>query len=156
MSSKASDVKKLQDNLSTIRKIAGWSAQELGKKIGVTKQTISNLENKKTEMTLTQYIAIRTILDYEIAHNTSNELLPRVVHLLLDVPDDELSVEDRAKIDQVMTTLAAASVGGIGLASLVSVGAGLLGGIAGIAIAGATIGSASWLDRIVKKKGRSK
>ena len=45
-------IKKLQQNLSPIRKIAGWTAEVLGDKIGVTKQTISNLENKKTPMNL--------------------------------------------------------------------------------------------------------
>ena len=44
----------LQDNLSSVRKIAGWTTEEFGDKIGVTKQTISNLENKKTAMTRTQ------------------------------------------------------------------------------------------------------
>ena len=69
MALESNDIKKLQVNLSSIRKIAGWTAQDLGKKIGVTKQTISNLENQKTEMTVTQYIAIRTVLDYEIENN---------------------------------------------------------------------------------------
>lgn len=53
MALERNDIKKLQVNLSSIRKIAGWTAQDLGKKIGVTKQTISNLGNQKTEMTLT-------------------------------------------------------------------------------------------------------
>ncbi len=43
-------IKRLQDNLSSIRKIAGWSAEVFGEKLGVTKQTISNLENQKTPM----------------------------------------------------------------------------------------------------------
>lgn len=52
--------------LSSIRKIAGWTAATLGDKIGVTKQTISNLENQKSPMTFTQYIAIRAVLDAEV------------------------------------------------------------------------------------------
>lgn len=151
MNSEENDIKKLQDNLSTIRKIAGWTAQDLGRKIGVTKQTISNLENRKTEMTLTQYIAIRTILDYEIENNRSNAVLPQVVHILLDVPDEEISDEDRIKIDQAVTTLAAASVGGAGLVGLISVSTGLLGGIAGLTLAGATIGSVSWIKKLMEK-----
>lgn len=152
MNSQANDIKKLQDNLSTIRKIAGWTAQDLGRKIGVTKQTISNLENQKTEMTLTQYIAIRTVLDYEIENNKPNEVLPQVVHILLDVPDDEISVEDHKKITQAVTTLAAASAGGVGLAGLVSVSAGLLGGIVGLAGVSVALGSASWLKRVMQNK----
>ena len=41
-----SEIAKLQDNLLLIRKAGGWSAGEFGDLIGVTKQTISNLENK--------------------------------------------------------------------------------------------------------------
>lgn len=152
MNIETSDIKKLQSNLCTIRKIAGWTAQNLGKKIGVTKQTISNLENQKTDMTLTQYIAIRTILDYEIENNKSNEVLPQVVHILLDMPDDEISADDRNKIDQAVSTLAAAAVGGVGVASLVSISVGLLGGIAGLSGIGVALGSASWLQRLMKKK----
>ena len=40
-------VERLQENLATLRKLAGWTAEELGDKIGVTKQTISNWENYK-------------------------------------------------------------------------------------------------------------
>jgi len=54
-------IKRLQQNLSSIRKIAGWTAEVLGEKIGVTKQTISNLENRKSAMNFTQYIAIRSV-----------------------------------------------------------------------------------------------
>ena len=38
-------INRLQKNLSSIRKIAGWTAEVLGNKIGVTKQTISNLDS---------------------------------------------------------------------------------------------------------------
>ena len=65
-------INRLQENLSSIRKIAGWTAEVLGNKIGVTKQTISNLENNKTPMNFTQYIAIRSVLDAEIEQNKEN------------------------------------------------------------------------------------
>lgn len=152
MALEQNDIKNLQVNLSSIRKIAGWTAQDLGRKIGVTKQTISNLENQKTEMTLTQYIAIRTVIDYEIENNKSNELLPQVVHILLDVPNEAISDEDRAKINQAVTTLAAASVGGVGVAGLISVSAGLLGGITGLAGIGVALGTTSWLQKLMKKE----
>ena len=90
-----SEIARLQDNLQTIRKVAGWTTEELGERIGVTKQTISNLENKKTEMTKTQYIALRTILDYEIVTNTESVALARVVDVLLNIeePEEEISEE---------------------------------------------------------------
>ena len=104
-------IKKLQQNLSPIRKIAGWTAEVLGDKIGVTKQTISNLENKKTPMNFTQYIAIRSVLDYEIANNKENEVLPKVVALLLDC-EDEMDEADYSKVQDVVGTVAATAAGG--------------------------------------------
>ena len=105
-------IKKLQQNLTPIRKIAGWTAEVLGDKIGVTKQTISNLENNKTPMSFTQYIAIRSVLDYEIANNEENEVLPKVVALLLDC-EDELDEADYSKVQDVVGTVAATAAGGM-------------------------------------------
>lgn len=52
----------LQENLKLIRRSAGWTIEELANKIGVTKQTIINLEGLKSKMTKTTYIAIRALL----------------------------------------------------------------------------------------------
>ena len=78
---------KLQQHLSVIRKVAGWTAEDLGKLIGVTRQTISNLEKSTTTtMSKTQYIAIRAVLDYEI-ESSKNDTLRRVVQILVDKED---------------------------------------------------------------------
>ena len=102
----------LQDNLSSVRKIAGWTTEEFGDKIGVTKQTISNLENKKTVMTRTQYIAIGAVLKYEIPNNKNSEVLAYVVNILLD-DDKSYSAEERRKIKENIDMLAIASMGGM-------------------------------------------
>ena len=73
-----------KENLPAIRKIAGWRAVDLGKLIGVTKQSISNLENHKSKMTLMQYIAIRHMIDYQIQKQPENKALAQIVPLLLD------------------------------------------------------------------------
>ena len=104
-------IQRLQQNLSSIRKIAGWTAEVLGDKIGVTKQTISNLENQKSPMNFTQYIAVRAVLDAEIENNKENEVLPKVVALLLD-SDDELNEGDYTKVQDVVGTVAATATGG--------------------------------------------
>lgn len=54
MALEQNDIMKLQVNLHSIRKITGWTAQKLGI-IGVTKQTITNLENQKRNNTNTVY-----------------------------------------------------------------------------------------------------
>lgn len=86
------EIEKLTQSLPSIRKIAGWSSEDLGELIGVTKQTISNIETRKNKMSKTQYIAIRTIIDYEITEHPENELLKNVVDVLLnsdDTPENE-------------------------------------------------------------------
>lgn len=148
-------IDRLQDNLSSIRKIAGWTAEQLGEKIGVTKQTISNLENKKSPMNLTQYIAIRAVIDYEIINKPENTVLPEVVSILLDKDDiDEQKYKD---IKNAVSVAAVSAAGGISGTTLASILSGLLSPlgvvipiipvIAGIAGAGA----AKWLTNIIKK-----
>ena len=147
----------LQKNLSAIRKIAGWTAEQLGEKIGVTKQTISNLENEKTPMTLTQYIAIRSVIDFEIQSNKGNLVLPQVVEILLD-RYEEYSDEDREQIFEKIRTVAATASGGITGASLAAVSAGLLGGIVGFPVVavGGVVASAVWLSKLLNGKNNGK
>lgn len=152
-------IRRLQDNLTAIRKIAGWTTEELGNKIGVTKQTISNLENKKTPMNLTQYIAIRTVLDYEIENNKENTVLPQVVTILLDKAD-ELGEKDYNRLQEAIFAVSISAAGGIAGVTLASMFAGLLApiGIIGVgmvgpigAIAG---GTAYWLKKVLSKTDR--
>ena len=86
-------VNRLQGNLSTIRKMAGWSAEALGQKIGLSKQSISKLETGKSLMTIAQYIAIRTMFDFEIQNNPeTGPVLAQVLKMLIDdpaLPDDQ-------------------------------------------------------------------
>ena len=48
------EINRLQDNLQIIRLAVGWSLSEFGEILGVSKQTVSNLENldrnKRTKM----------------------------------------------------------------------------------------------------------
>jgi len=113
-------INRLQENLSSIRKIAGWTAEVLGNKIGVTKQTISNLENKKTPMNFTQYIAIRSVLEAEIEQNKENKVLPQVIVILLD-SDDELENEEYEEIQKSVETVSSVATGGVKGEALLSV-----------------------------------
>lgn len=137
-------IKRLQQNLSSIRKIAGWTAEVLGEKIGVTKQTISNIENNKSTMNFSQYIAIRSVLDAEIANNKDNELLPKVVAILLD-SEDEINEDDYSKIQDVVETVAATAAGGTPVKKLDSVFDILIKSIPFVVpVIGAIIGSVNW------------
>ena len=102
------EIKKLQHNLSSLRNLAGWTAEDLGRKVGVTKQTVSNLENCRTSMSKIQYIAIRTILDYEAR---SNQNLARALHLVLD--DRDATIEEHKANEDKVKAVAAATAAGV-------------------------------------------
>lgn len=162
-------IMRLQDNLSTIRKLGGWTTQELGDKIGVTKQTISNLENKKSTMTKLQYIGLRSILDREANSDSENApLLKMAMETLLDA---ELTPEEQEEYEEKMEIAAAAISGGAaastvskniieyrnqgiigtaGLGDVVKVGA-TLGAVVAGPVGWAVLGTAKWLDKLMEK-----
>jgi transcriptional regulator with XRE-family HTH domain len=156
---KKKQIELLQQNLCSIRKIAGWTAEQFGEKIGVTKQTISNLENSKTPMSLTQYIAIRSILDYEIESNQENTVLRQVIDILVD-KGAELEEENYSEIRETVDTVAASASNGKTGASLEKIFISLLTsslGISTLKTLGIALGhseimtkTAIWLKKILK------
>lgn len=59
----------LQDSLRLIRHLMELSVEEFADAIGVTRQTVNNLENKKTKMSAIQYIAIAALIDNCLVHD---------------------------------------------------------------------------------------
>lgn len=95
-------VERLQKNLYLIRTCAGWSASDLGNKLGVSRQMISNLESGRNRMTMMHYRAIRNALDEEIglsAKNNDTQMLEDVIRVLVDEPE-RFTKEQR---DQVLS-----------------------------------------------------
>lgn len=89
------ELTRMQDNLLLIRRAVGWSADELGERIGVTRQTINNIENKRNRLTKTVYIAMRSILDAEIIqYPEDTEMLRLLLEVLVDHPEN-YSAEDK-------------------------------------------------------------
>ena len=83
------ELERLRVNLKAIRKVyLFWSAQKLADRIGITKTTISNLELNKTEMSLTLYLALRVVIDYEIERDSTNVLLEEAMSSLVDNGDE--------------------------------------------------------------------
>lgn len=105
-------IKTMQKYLIVLRKIAGWTTEGLGSRIGVTKQTISNLENNKVSMTKTQYLALRTIFEYEVIAANDNAVLRRAISILF-YDKVVYSKEKEQQIYEVMENIAAAASGGI-------------------------------------------
>lgn len=79
-------ITRFQNNLSILRKIAGWSAEHLGEILDVTRQTIVNLESGQTKMSKIQYIAIRYIFEKEI-YDHKNETLKQLMSILVESND---------------------------------------------------------------------
>ena len=102
----------MQKYLQILRKVNGWTAEEMGNRLGVTKQTISNLENGKVCMTKTQYIALRTIFENEIRNVDNNLALKRIMCILF-YDETKFGEAKEQQIYQAMETVAAAAYGGI-------------------------------------------
>lgn len=52
-------IERLQNALTALRRLRGWTMQDLGDHIGMTKQTISNIECGRTPLSKSLYILIR-------------------------------------------------------------------------------------------------
>ena len=82
------EIQRMQDNLLLIRRAVGWTAEEFGDKIGVTRQTINNIESGRNKLSKTQYIAMRSVLDAEIMNSPDDtEMLRVLLEVFVDEPD---------------------------------------------------------------------
>ncbi|MGT2924139.1 helix-turn-helix transcriptional regulator [Streptococcus caviae] len=106
------NIKRLQANLSSLRNIANWTAEDLARRIGVTKQTISNLETsdgKTNQINPTQYLAIRSVIDNEIISSENPILREAMNHLFSQEHGAESETKDRISRDLKIAQLGAAS-----------------------------------------------
>ena len=53
----------MQSSLKQIRQVLGFGVQEFGDLIGLTRQSINNLESRKNQMSAIQYVAICAVID---------------------------------------------------------------------------------------------
>ncbi len=121
-------LKKMQDNFIPIRKIMGWRQQDLADKLGVSKQTINNIENNRQELNKAQYIAIRMIIDCEIENRPKEErdYIKGAMAAILGDFDNADEETKQTRDLAIMATGAAIS----GLAAVAATGAALaLGGV---------------------------
>lgn len=102
----------MQDNLCDLRKIAGWTAEVLAGKLGITKQTISNIENQKVKISTIQYIAIRSIFECELASNHSNTTLRKVMNVLFQAMPP-IYASRKEDIRAAMISIASISTAGL-------------------------------------------
>ncbi len=125
MDTEKQEIAELQKNLEMLRKLFGWTAEQLGNRLGVTKQTILNLEhakNGKPEMTKIQYIAIRSVMETEAMSREGEEKenLLKVLSLVFN-EDKTITDEQREKALDVAKVVSTATAGGVGAAASMSV-----------------------------------
>ena len=95
------EIQRMQDNLLLIRRAVGWSAEEFGNQIGVTRQTINNIENGRNKLTKTQYIAMRSVLDAEIARcPEETDMLRTMLDVFVDHPDNYKEEDRNSLLDK--------------------------------------------------------
>ena len=147
-------ISRFQTSLSTLRKVAGWSAEELGNKLDLTRQSIMNLETGQTKMSKIQYIAFRAVFMDEILEG-KNEALGRLLETMVD--NDETTDEDRGRLKGAVDD-AVSSVGrrtGSKAAGLVAAGAAIaaLGAMTtGPLGTLAMIAASKWLAEMIHKE----
>ena len=71
-----------QKNFSTFRKVCNLTCQEVGDMIGVTKQTISNIERRKTKLTKSQCILLRLFVIEMCKDNVKISEIANVLNLI--------------------------------------------------------------------------
>lgn len=62
-------IENFQRSMRTIRLLMGYSIIELAEYVGVTRQTINNLESGKSRMSVMQFLSIAAVVDNYIASN---------------------------------------------------------------------------------------
>lgn len=100
---------RLQEHLSSIRQIAGWSAQELGEQLDLSRQAIYNLEKGAAKLSVAQYIAITTLLYQKSFFDDEgrDSVIPQILYSLVENPD-KYSEEQLEKIKGTVELLAMA------------------------------------------------
>ena len=114
----------LQDNLKSIREILNWTSEDLGDLIGVTKQTISNLETKNSKLTKLHYIAIRTVVDFEIEKlkSTDSDRAKRaemLLEVLSKAEEENLDFDEISQASKLIVSSTSAMIAGTIISALI-------------------------------------
>jgi len=159
------EIIRMQKNLLLIRRTVGWTAEEFGERIGVTRQTINNIESGRNKLTKTQYIAMRSVLDAEMIQEPDDtKMLKVLLDVLVDHPE-KYSKKDHEELLAKANLMAPSILAGTTSRANVSkewlnavgaiVGAGIIMGPLGLGAGIAAV--SSWLAKsIAESKKKSK
>ncbi|WP_295067247.1 helix-turn-helix domain-containing protein [Ruminococcus sp.] len=87
-------IKAMQIYLLLIRKVAGLTSAEFGDRIGVTRQTVNNIESGRSVLTKTQYCAICHVLTEEFYNSDGDALMFMLLFVLLVINGDRIDNTD--------------------------------------------------------------
>ena len=160
------EIIRMQENLLLIRRTVGWTAEEFGDRIGVTRQTINNIEFGRNKLSKTQYIAMRSVLDAEMAQSPEDTTMLRLLlDVLIDHPE-KYGEEERADILSKANLMAPAILAGSATRETVSkewlrsVGAitGIAATLSTIPLVGAVAGGmvSAWMLKAIEEKRKNK
>ena len=156
------EIQRMQDNLLLIRRAIGWTASEFGEQIGVTRQTINNIESGRNKLTKIQYIAMRSVIDAEIVkHQEDTKMVKILLDMLIDHPENYSKADynellEKANLMSPSILAGAATRETVSKEWMKTAGAVVAGTMAvGAPIVGAAVGG--WLAKAVmatdKRKG---
>lgn len=158
------EIARMQEHLLLIRRTVGWTAEEFGERIGVTRQTINNIESGRNKLTKTQYIAMRSVLDAEMAQSPDDtKMLRTLLEILVDNPDN-YSKEDRdillSKANMITPSILSGastrkevSKEWVATAGKIAGGAAALSLLFPIGVIGPIL-SFSWLAKVIRDKNK--
>lgn len=89
-----SDIKNMQSILRLLRQTLNISVTEFAEQLGVTRQTIYNIEKHKTTLTKTQYLAIFTIVEDAIKKQPDLRI---VINAIIDSGYNRLGVANEER-----------------------------------------------------------
>lgn len=99
------EIIRFQQHMLLIRKTVGWTAEKFGNLIGVTRQTVNNLEKNnrdKFKLNKTQYIAMRSVLDAEIIRcPEETEILQLLLTVVIDYPEKYMNENKQIILDKL-------------------------------------------------------
>ena len=161
------EIQRMKDNLLLIRRTIGWTAAEFGDQIGVTRQTINNIESGRNKLTKTQYIAMRSVIDAELVkHPEETQMVKTLLDMLVDRPEN-YSKTDYNELLEKANLMSPSILAGTATRETVSKewmkAAGAIGAVVastvavpltGTPIVGAVVGG--WLAKAVKTTDKKK
>lgn len=87
-----------KENFAIIRRSAGWSAEKFASLIGVSRQTINNIEHRQNKLSKSLYILSRTIIDNEIRKNPEDTIMTKLILDAFVDKREDYSDEERREI----------------------------------------------------------